>query len=149
MPKDSYTFDRLRNKPIRLGPEEIIRQGLVEHLIGELGFPKELMAIEKNLSELPYLSYQGKLPRRRIDVLCYAKDLSIYPLLLIECKNSFEKKQALYQVWGYNFYIKAPFVALVAQNKRAFSSVFSAEVLNYIPCFEELCQIAKEGFSNG
>jgi hypothetical protein len=89
--------------------EECIRQALIQKLIFELGFPRELISIEKELSKLPHLS--GKqLPKRRVDLVCFTQN--VYPLLVIECKAIPLSEKALDQVLGYNYYIQAEFVAI-------------------------------------
>ncbi|QZA59149.1 type I restriction enzyme HsdR N-terminal domain-containing protein [Candidatus Rhabdochlamydia porcellionis] len=110
-----WLIDKMRGVAIRATPEEKIRQKLLKVLIEELFFPKECIVIEKALSELPHL--QGKhVPKRRLDILCYfPMHDQLLPLLLIECKKSGGTKQALSQVNGYNYWVKAPFVAVANQ----------------------------------
>lgn len=93
-------------------PEEIVRQSLIHDMINRLGFPKELIVIEKEMSELPHLRGKG-VPKRRIDLLCFTKKGEIlYPLLLVECKAIPLRDRALEQVFGYNYYVGARFVAI-------------------------------------
>lgn len=110
-----WLIDKLRGVAIRATPEEKIRQKLLNVLIEELFFPKEYVIVEKALSELPHL--QGKrVPKRRLDILCYfPMHDQLLPLLLIECKRSGKTKLALSQVSGYNYWVKAPFVAVANQ----------------------------------
>ena len=110
-----WLIDKMRGVAIRATPEEKIRQKLLKILIEKLFFPKEYVVVEKALSELPHL--QGKrVPKRRLDILCYFPMCDqLLPLLLIECKKSGETKQALSQVSGYNYWVKAPFVAVANQ----------------------------------
>lgn len=110
-----WLIDKMRGVAIRATPEEKIRQKLLKVLLEELFFPKEYVVVEKALSELPHL--QGKrVPKRRLDILCYfSMHDQLLPLLLIECKKSGETKQALSQVSGYNYWVKAPFVAVANQ----------------------------------
>lgn len=110
-----WLIDKMRGVAIRATPEEKIRQKLLEVLIEELFFPREYVVVEKALSELPHL--QGKrVPKRRLDILCYFPiHDQLLPLLLIECKKSRRTKQALRQVNGYNYWVKAPFVAVANQ----------------------------------
>ncbi len=93
-------------------PEEQIRQNLIRDMIDRLGFPKELIVIEKELAELPHLR-EKKVPKRRIDLVCFTKKGDIlYPLLLVECKAIPLSDRALEQVFGYNYYVGARFVAI-------------------------------------
>lgn len=93
-------------------PEEIVRQLLVCDMIGRFGFPRELVAIEKEIATLPHL--QGRtLPKRRLDVICFAKlKETLYPLLLVECKAVPLSQKTLEQVFGYNYYVEASFIAI-------------------------------------
>ena len=96
-------------------PEEIVRQALIVEMTKNLGFPKQLISVEREISTLPHL--QGKkIPKRRFDIICFAssveKDLPLYPLLLVECKAIALSESALAQVFGYNYYVKAHFIAL-------------------------------------
>ena len=99
-------------------PEEIVRQELIDRMIHELFYPKELMAIEKVLSTIPTVDTTKSAPAdRRVDMVCFAKgihqDFALYPLLLLECKESvLLKEQAKDQVIGYNYFIKAYFIAV-------------------------------------
>src|SRR5690242_14822270 len=83
-------FDEVRRAWVAATPEEGVRQRVLKKMIHALGFPKELIAVEKELKELPHLAGRS-VPERRIDVLCYGKEIhpehSLYPLLLIECKR--------------------------------------------------------------
>lgn len=110
-----WLVDKMRGVAIRATPEEKIRQKLLHVLIEELFFPREYVVVEKALTELPHL--KGKrVPKRRLDILCYFLNHDqLLPLLLIECKKSGGKKQALNQVSGYNYWVGAPFVAVANQ----------------------------------
>ncbi len=107
-----------RNKSIPDSPEEIVRQCLLAKMTQELGYPKECLVLEREISGLPHL--QGaplKIPQRRVDILCFAKsqqaEANLFPLLLIECKAVPLQSYMLKQLIGYNYYIQACFVALV------------------------------------
>jgi hypothetical protein len=115
-------FDPLRNEWVAATPEEVVRQTWIQRMIHELKFPKELLAIEKELTALPHLQEsKGLLPARRIDLLSYMKKGdAVSPLLLIECKESVLTQEALDQALGYNHYVKAPFVAIVNQSEVRF-----------------------------
>lgn len=84
-------------------PEEKVRQQVIVDLVSQ-GFPRHLMSVEKQVSGL----------KRRLDLLCYGLfEGHLYPLLLVECKAVRLTKAAERQVFGYNYYVRAPFVALV------------------------------------
>ena len=92
-------------------------------MIHVLHFPKELIAVEKELKELPHLS-DVLLPQRRIDILCYGKNIhpqhSLYPLLLIECKKQTIDALAVDQLIGYNAHVRSYFVALASPEEERF-----------------------------
>jgi len=78
-------------------PEEIVRQHLLAQMLGPLGFPKGLVAVEKKISF-----------GRRADIIVYLRDGT--PLLLIECKATCaDEEVAFRQAVGYNASLAAPF----------------------------------------
>jgi hypothetical protein len=91
-------------------PEERVRASLVDLMCSELGYPRSLIAIEKQLAAFPGCS---SAPNRRLDIICFTPHASA-PLLLIECKAEGNEEAARRQVIGYNFYIGAPFVAIAS-----------------------------------
>lgn len=96
--------------------------------LAELGYSKELMAVEKELSELSHLdpALRLKVPKRRIDLLCFAKEGSLLiPLLLVECKAVPLTERMKRQVMGYNYYVKARHVALVSHKSAWFGTATS------------------------
>jgi hypothetical protein len=98
-------------------PEERVRQQLIAYMVQERGFPADLLAVEKELRQMPHLQLTPHaLPQRRADLLCFAKDIhphhSLYPLLLVECKAIPLNQKVLYQVAGYNHFIQAYFIAI-------------------------------------
>lgn len=110
-------YDPIRNEWFVVQPEEIVRQELIITMTQELGYPRELLAVEKNLSLLPHLQLEGlNVPDRRLDIICFGKDIhpnySLYPLLMIECKAVALTSKVVQQVVGYNHYVKAYFVAI-------------------------------------
>lgn len=70
-------WDIIRSKYIVLTPEEWVRQNLVHYLIFDLGYPKNLFALEKKVV-FNQLS-------KRFDIVIY--DAQIQPWMLIECKE--------------------------------------------------------------
>jgi len=107
-------FDWHRNKSVIETEEEKVRQKLFRHLTKDLGFPKELVAIEKKLSELPLEHEVPSEINRRIDLLCFTWNGSrMMPLLLIECKAARIDIKEKEQLIGYNTWVGAPFIALV------------------------------------
>jgi hypothetical protein len=134
-------FDELRGCFVKATPEELVRQQWAQHLTRVLGFPKELIAIEKQMKELPHLAHLPGIPDRRVDLLCYGKGPSgLYPLLLIECKVAPLTQKGLDQVRGYNHHIQAPFVAVVNQDAAQFSCLQGEFACDFLPPFKELVE---------
>ncbi len=75
-------------------------------MVDELGYPKGLIVVEKELKHFT----SKEAPKRRIDILCF--DRAMHPLLLIECKAQAIDEKAVTQVVGYNALIGAPLLGL-------------------------------------
>lgn len=102
-----------------------------------LGFPKNFIAVEKQLSALHHLQGRSDLPERRADILCFGKDLSV--LLLIECKEGRITDEAAKQALGYNYFVGAPFVALAGMDGV---QLIYPQKLPFLPSYQELHQHA-------
>lgn len=115
-------FCPLRQIWVSALPEEKIRQAIIQQMIHHLGYPSTLLAVEKNLNQLPHLQgvNNNSLPQRRADLLVFAKNLHphhpFYPLLLVECKSILLNQKTLRQLIGYNQFIKAHFIAAANQD---------------------------------
>lgn len=122
-------------------PEEIVRQKLLAVMTKQLGFPKELISVEKMLNELPHLAGQGGLPNRRADILCFANnihpDYPLYPLLLIECKEGIVGLDGKRQALGYNHYVNAPYVAVAGE--KLVEMIHPIEI-PFLPAYSELLE---------
>ena len=112
-------FCPLRKLWVSALPEEKIRQALLSEMTQSLGYPLGNLALEKNLSQLPHLQAKASLPRRRADLIVFAKNLhpqyALYPLLLVECKAVPLTHKTLRQIIGYNQFVGAYFLAAVNQ----------------------------------
>lgn len=118
-------------------PEEIVRQGWLTQL--ELqGFPRALIAVEKELSQLTHLNCK-KVPTRRADILCFAP-VTLQPLVLIECKAVPLTQKAVTQALAYNHFVQARFVAIVNQTEIKFGYPTSEgyKFVSFLPLFNEL-----------
>ena len=66
-----------RKKWVAKTPEELIRQFLIGQMIEKLDYPKSLIAVEKELSQLPQLAVpitsKDQLPKRRADIIVFSK----------------------------------------------------------------------------
>ena len=144
--KKREILDPIRQKWLVATPEEIVRQKCLAYLIDQCKFPRDVITIEKKLSELPHLSLRKQeLPERRLDILCFAPKLD-FPLLLIECKAVPLQEKMLSQVWGYNSYVGAPFVVLINDKELSFSWEENGETRyrDFIPPYPELINACKK-----
>lgn len=141
-------FDSFRSKEIKSDPEEIVRHSIVEKMIHSLGYPKSYLVVERDLASLPHLQNAKNLPKRRVDIACYAKgDFSLHPLLVIECKAEKINQKTLDQVLGYNYYIQATFIGLVGKTQEAVGYFDLKEdkylFMDSIPTYQELLDAIK------
>ena len=132
-----WIFDSQRQMWLQSNLEEKVRQQLVDYLCNDLGFPKSLVVTEKSLSQLPHLKGSLGLPKRRIDIVCFAKDIhpkyELYPLLLIECKGKVSLNEKVKrQLLGYNHYVQAYYVAM-ANEQDIHTGWYDSECKEY--CF--------------
>ena len=141
-------FDPIRKKYIKPLPEEIIRNDLVKEMIYSLGYPKSSLSIEKKLKLLPHIKKE-KYPNRRADIICFAsgihKDFELYPLILIECKKDKLNKNAFDQVIGYNYFVKAYFIALANKDEKIvfYKKKDKYESLKFLPTYRQLLDAVK------
>ena len=101
---------QIRGTQVSATPEEKVRQKLLSHMLGPLGYPRGHIAVEKDLFSVKLI--------RRVDIVCFypVKDL-LKPLLLIECKAKKLPLEAENQLFGYNGEVSAPFVCLVSASE--------------------------------
>jgi hypothetical protein len=122
---------------------------------GELGYPKGLLVVEKELKMLPHIEEIKSIPSRRFDIVCLAKDLHpdhlFYPLLLIECKAHPINIDVMRQVVGYNRFVKAMFVGLASPgefylgryDQKKGEYIFSPTLPTFDALYEEASCITK------
>lgn len=114
-----------------LTPEERVRQFLLQKMVEDLGFPRGLISVEK------------KVGLRRYDIVCFTKEVKA--LLLVECKAGPLDASAIRQVFGYNDWLMAPFLAVT--NGRHLSTYWhgkeGVESIPFLPTFKELYDISK------
>ena len=119
-------------------PEERVRQALIQEMTLRLGYPLENFVLEKSLNQLPHLKGKAHLPKRRIDLIVFGKNLHsqypLYPLLLVECKSIPLTSKTLRQIVGYNQFAGAYFIAAVNQNS-AYFGWYNSSRQDY--CFQE------------
>lgn len=101
-----------RRSFVKATPEEAVRQEFLAWVCGPFGCQRHLVAVEVPLRTI--CPRQPPPPRRRLDVVCFhLQEGQLRPLLLVECKASRPVPTAVLQLEGYNFYVHAPFSALV------------------------------------
>src|SRR5512145_3128887 len=71
-----YIFDEIRRRFVLLTPEEWVRQHVVNYLVVEKKFPRQLISVEKG--------FQQNRRRQRYDLLVYNRKGE--PLMIVECK---------------------------------------------------------------
>jgi hypothetical protein len=99
-----HIWDIIRRKWLVLQKEEYVRQLLIHYLIEEKGYPKGLLAVEK---EVRYLQ-----SRRRYDLVVYSREGK--PWMLCECKSPDVpfSDAVLHQIARYNQEMQAPFLLI-------------------------------------
>ena len=123
----------LRNELVSASPEELVRQACLLKML-DLGYPSSLIVVEKSLSQLVPKMSDIDLPKRRMDIVCFSNNNGITPLLLIECKAKKITKSSINQALGYNYYLKAPFIACASPSNFFIVSPF-------LPPIPKLCDL--------
>lgn len=87
-------FDEVRRRWVRFSPEEWVRQNIIQWMVQVRGYPKGMIAVEKEIR-------LGTL-RKKFDVLLY--DRQHKPWLMVECKAMDVPltPAVLMQILGYN-----------------------------------------------
>lgn len=142
--KRNKVYDQQRKSWVAGAPEELVRQRLLSRLIGDLGFPKERIIVERSLQQF----VAEKCPNRRIDVVCLApaSEAGFVPLFVIECKKDHHSlEEAVQQLIGYNYFLKAPYLGVVSA-ERAFHWHFNAQsVTEGLPNYTDLLEKVADG----
>lgn len=127
---ESVIFCPVRKLWVAKLPEEEVRQALILKMVSELGYPLDLMGVEKELSLLPHIPRGTKVPQRRADLIVFGKDIhpkhTLYPLLLVECKAVKIDNTTLNQLAGYNHFVQAFFVAM-ANHEECVTGFYDTE----------------------
>ncbi len=137
-------FDPFRKKWVQATPEERIRQRLLQEMVGQLGYLPHLIALEKELGQLPHLQQRGaSCPKRRIDLLVFSPQ-SLKPLLMVECKAVPLSPTTIQQVIGYNSFVEATFIA-VANDQQVMTGFYDScegkyRFENGLPHFKHLVE---------
>ena len=124
-------YDPIRRKYLVKGPEEIVRQLVIQYMILEKGYVKNRMAVEKMLKINERL--------KRFDILVYDENTS--PLVLVECKapNIKVSEDTFHQIANYNLALKTKYL-LVTNGIKTYCCEMdyvnqSFEFLNEVPSF--------------
>ncbi len=129
-------WDPIRCCYVKETPEEKVRQAWILHMIGPLGYPKGLLSVEKRVDTL-----SQKESSRRVDILCFSpgKD-GLIPLLIVECKAVDLSPRVEAQVLGYNYFIGAPFVAIVSKvgAKTFWQEAGGIKSVFFLPSYEQI-----------
>ncbi|MCH9611431.1 MAG: hypothetical protein SP1CHLAM42_15200 [Chlamydiales bacterium] len=145
----SQLFDPIRQAWVKSTPEELVRQKLLQIMVRDLHFPKSMLAVEKELSQLPHLQLEADVPKRRLDILAFAQmEYEPTPLLMIECKATKLTPAFAQQVIGYNSFVRAPFVCL-ANDREVMTGFFDEEAGHFtfkpgLKSYQRLCKAAAE-----
>ncbi len=131
-------FDPIRQKYVRLEPEEWVRQHFVQYLIQEHHVPRGLIAVEHGFKD-------RQMPRRA-DVVAF--DRQGQPLLIAECKAPGVSiaQETFDQVARYNRVLRVPY--LVVTNGRAHYACridfegAMCQFLDELPGYDELAASA-------
>lgn len=96
-----YVYDIIRMCFVKCTPEEYVRQALINYLVNDLNYPKELISIENEI----IINKQS----RRFDLVIFSRNIS--PLLLVEIKapNVTINENVLYQLAQYNYSVKSQY----------------------------------------
>lgn len=151
MNKPDQLFCLIRQQWVAALPEELVRQHFIQYM-RQSGYPLGNLVLEKDLRQLPHLTHSPlELPKRRTDLVVLAKSVDstdLRPLLLVECKAVKFTAKIIRQLIGYNFYLQAPFVALVNASEVKLGwyehSIQDFEFISYLPTYSDLLAKWKE-----
>jgi hypothetical protein len=102
-------FDQIRKRWVRLSPEEWVRQNVIQWMVIAGGFPRGMMAVEKEMK-------LGTM-KKKFDILLY--DPEHRPWLMVECKamEVALTEDVLMQVLTYNIAIPVPYLVITNGNE--------------------------------
>ncbi|HPX04697.1 MAG TPA: type I restriction enzyme HsdR N-terminal domain-containing protein [Tenuifilaceae bacterium] len=130
-------FDVCRGKYVALTPEEWVRQHFLNYLLTCLEVPKGVISVEHPI-EWNGLSY-------RADIVVFSREGN--PLLIVECKAPTVElsKETFVQAARYNFYLKAPLLAITNGTKHFFAKVDlqhkHSQQLSSLPKYSEMTDL--------
>lgn len=129
-----YVYDELRRRYVRLTPEEWVRQHFVHYLIGQLGYPRDLLMNEVALR-------LGEL-RLRADTVLYDRSLRAKMLIEYKAPSIALDRAVLEQIVRYNYHFTVPYLILSNGLEHIAYQIdytqMSYRVLEQIPPYTEL-----------
>jgi hypothetical protein len=140
----SRVYDPIRRRDVALKSEEGVRQALLHKMIHELGYPRGLIAVEREFGE----------HRRRFDIVCYGCGIDpielLSPILVVECKASVCSKAALEQAMGYNAVFGAPFLCIAGKSEivTLWRNADQMMSVPFLPSYHDLLAMAKQRISD-
>jgi type I site-specific restriction endonuclease len=129
-----YIFDEIRRRFVLLTPEEWVRQHVVNFLVNEKSFPRQLISVEKG--------FHQNRNRQRYDLLVHNRQGE--PLMIVECKApDVEINQHVFDQAGrYNNKHKAVYMLITNGTKHYCCLINMANkkysFLQEIPDFKEI-----------
>jgi hypothetical protein len=122
--ENSFIFDRIRKRWVKLTPEEWIRQNFINYLVKKKGYPTSLIAIEQEirLSDI----------KKRFDIVIYQNAL---PWMLVECKESNVRlsTNTLDQILSYQQILKTRYLVITNGNQSFCWDVVQSKSLEMLP----------------
>jgi len=101
---ESFLKDEVRKKWVKVTPEELVRQHLIQYLLKEKNYPGALMKLEHplTLNEL----------KKRSDIVIYSREGK--PWMLVECKAAHIKltQETLDQAARYNIKLDVKYLVV-------------------------------------
>tara|TARA_B110000240_G_scaffold22041_1_gene22365 strand:- start:701 stop:1147 length:447 start_codon:yes stop_codon:yes gene_type:complete len=108
----TYILDLIRKKNLLLTPEEWVRQHCINFLNSELGYPKSLINVEKQIK------IHGRL--KRYDIVVYTTQGSVN--ILVECKapSILISQDTFDQIAKYNMTLNSMYLMLTNGKEHYF-----------------------------
>lgn len=126
-----HVFDPIRKKFVVLLPEELVRQCLIQAILQNNIYPKNLIQIEKTIL------VNGR--KRRFDIVIYTNQ--VHPFLLIECKSPSIALDQIHadQIFAYNSTLSASYILITNGQSFYCGSIDlrtkRLELINHFPLF--------------
>ena len=126
----SWIFDLIRKKYVRLNPEELVRQILIQYILHNLNWSKNLIAVEKSI--------QVGLKIKRFDILLYQNPTT--PKILVECKSPSDpiRQKHFDQVLQYNIQLGVPYIWLSNGHENYVGKIVKGEKIEFLNAIDEL-----------